>query len=110
MSGLFDKRTSGGSERREVRTRQEQQEKRKTRIIATAVISALLILVIGAVIINSGFLRRSAAAFTIGDMPISATKFDYFYNMAVFDHEESDAMHRPGQHGFLGNQIFDRET
>jgi len=120
MSGLFDKKTEGTTHR-QTRTQQEQKAKRKTRTISIIVVSALLLLFLGALFVNSGFIRRSLPAVTIGGIKFSAAEFDYFYNSAFFEYSDwinqqladmpelVDSM-LPSRESRHSSQIYDPDT
>jgi len=79
MSGMFDSKQDKANKKL-IRTKQEEKAKKKTRIITISIITALLIFSATAIIINSGFIRRTAPAVSVDGVNFSAAEFEFFFN------------------------------
>ena len=134
MSDLFDKRTdrrpknvtdkkADKAARKQAKTAEQMKSQKKTRIISILVVSVFLLFTLGAILLNSGFIRREVGVINIGGIAFSAAEFDFFYNNAYEEYaqwvnqlEEESGM--PGlTEGMLPvmgrsfkEQIYDEET
>ena len=120
MSGLFEKKVERDG-RREERLRQEQKEKRRSRSTVIIVVAVLAVLFVAALILNSGFIRRTLVAVTIDGVSFTAAEYDYFYRAAVYEYQEmlqdmSQQMGTipggmmPSDHRPHASQIYDPQT
>jgi len=114
MSGMFESKQDKAS-RRNARTQQEEKAKRKSRIITISVISALVLFSTIAIVINSGFIRRSAPAVTIDGVNFTAAEFEYFFNTEYLEYTNFMSQFQgmgamPEQGRPLSSQIYNRET
>ncbi|MDR2356966.1 MAG: hypothetical protein LBD92_02630 [Oscillospiraceae bacterium] len=107
-----------GANRRELRDYYESKDRKKTRLIALLVTAALLVLFAGALFINSGLMRRTFTAMTVGSTDFSAVDFNYFYQRAFTDYQNTVYQNMPDMATSLlpnsskphKSQIYNEET
>jgi len=115
MSGMFDTKTDKASRKLAV-TQKEAKAKRKSRIISISVISVLIVFSAAAILINSGFIRRTVPVVTIDGVNFNAAEIEYYFNSEYMEYInmmsqfQGMGMSLPEAGRPLSGQIYNHET
>jgi len=85
MSGMFEPKSNKATRKIE-RTQKEEKARRKSKIIKIVVISVLLVTTATALILNSGFIRRTVPVVTIDGVSFNTAEFEYFFNSEYIEY------------------------
>ena len=115
MSGMFESKSDKASRKLE-RTQKEEKARKKSRMITASVIIVFLLLTSVAIIINSGFIRRTLPVLTIDGVSFTTAEFEYFFNTEYMEYANfmyqfqgmGDSM--PDANRPLSGQIYNPET
>jgi len=68
------------------RTQKEEKARKKSRIIKIAVITVLLLTTATAIILNSGFIRRTVPVVTVDGIGFNTAEFEFFFNSEYMEY------------------------
>jgi len=115
MSGMFDAKPDKAKRKIE-RSIKEKRAKKKSKNITIIVMVVFILLFITAMILNSGWIRRTLPVVTIEGVSFTTAEFEYFFNSQYMEYmnmlQQFQGMggSGPDQSRPLASQIYNRET